>query len=257
MNATAPRTIRRAVLAMCATATLALGGCSFTAYDTASYAGQTGGASLPALGGLTSALSFGTDEPRSFARFDPAQIYAARYDGEFAIPAAPWRSIPESHRRTRVRWSGRERPGTIVIETDTRHLYLVESGGTAMRYGIAVGKEGFGWTGTTKLARKAEWPRWNPPAEMIERKPELARYADGGMDGGPQNPIGARALYLHKGGRDTLYRIHGTNQPHSIGRAASSGCFRMINQDVIDLYGRVGTGGKVIVRSGSAVVASL
>ena len=249
------RTLRLVGLAGLAATSIALAGCT-TGYDTASYAGQSAGRSLPALGGLTSALSFGTDDRSYASEFDPARIYAARYDGEFTIAAAPWRAIPESHRRTRVRWSGSERPGTIVIEIDTRHLYLVERGGTAMRYGIAVGKEGFGWTGTTKLARKARWPRWNPPAEMIERKPELAEYVDG-MDGGPQNPIGARALYLHKGGRDTLYRIHGTNQPRSIGRAASSGCFRMINQDVIDLYGRVGTGGQVIVRSGSSIVASL
>ena len=251
----AAQTVRRSVLAACAVGALAMTGCT-SGYDTASYAGQSSGSALPALGGLANSLSFGTAS-RSYANdFDPARIYAARYDGEFAISAAPWQSIPPSHRRTRVNWSGSERPGTIVIETDTRHLYLVEAGGTAMRYGIAVGKEGFGWTGTTRLARKAEWPRWNPPAEMIARKPELAEYVDG-MDGGPQNPIGARALYLHKGGKDTLYRIHGTNAPTSIGRAASSGCFRMINQDVIDLYGRVGTGGQVIVRSGSSVVAAL
>ena len=250
------RPLRIVTLGALAAASIGLAGCSTGSYDRASYAGQSSGSSLPALGGLTTALSFGTDDRSYSNSFDPARIYAARYDGEFAIPAAPWQSIPASHRRTRVQWSGRERPGTIIIELDTRHLYLVEAGGTAMRYGIAVGKEGFGWTGTTRLARKAAWPRWNPPAEMIERKPELAEYTDG-MDGGPENPIGARALYLHKGGRDTLYRIHGTNNPTSIGRAASSGCFRMINQDVIDLYNRVGTGGKVVVRSGSSVVASL
>ena len=254
-NASPAKRTRLLFLAGIGAAALLASGCT-SGYETSSYAGQSAGRSLPALGGLAQSLSFGTDD-RSYANaFDPARIYAARYDGEFAVSAAPWRAIPASHRRTRVNWSGSERPGTIVIEIDTRHLYLVESGGTAMRYGIAVGKEGFGWTGTTTLARKAAWPRWNPPAEMIERKPELAEYVDG-MDGGPQNPIGARALYLHKGGKDTLYRIHGTNDPRSIGRAASSGCFRMINQDVIDLYGRVGTGGKVIVRSGSSVVASL
>ena len=249
--------MRNAVSAIAVLATMTLAGCS-TSYDQATYGGQGAGLSLPALGANGDTLSFESPGANAYAAsFDPARIYAARFDGDFAIDAAPWQSIPRSHLRTRVAWTGNERPGTIVIELDTRHLYLVEQGRTAMRYGIAVGKEGFGWTGTTKLARKAEWPRWNPPADMIERKPELAEYADGGMDGGPDNPIGARALYLHKGGRDTLYRIHGTNNPLSIGRAASSGCFRMINQDVIDLYGRVGTGGRVIVRSGSSQVASL
>ena len=136
-----------------------------------------------------------------------------------------------------------EAPGTIVVETKARQLYFVLPGGKAMRYGVSVGDEAFGWTGTARVARKAEWPNWNPPAEMIQRWPHVRP-----MEGGPENPMGARALYLHEGNRDTLYRIHGTNEPERIGRAVSSGCIRMRNIDVIDLYNRVGPDAKVIVR---------
>ncbi|HEV7873548.1 MAG TPA: L,D-transpeptidase [Enterovirga sp.] len=136
-----------------------------------------------------------------------------------------------------------EAPGTIVIDTKSRQLYLVLPGGKAMRYGVAVGDEAFGWTGTAQVARKAEWPAWNPPAEMVKRWPHVHP-----MEGGPANPLGARALYLYQGDRDTLYRIHGTNEPETIGRAVSSGCIRMRNIDVVDLYNRTPTGAKVIVR---------
>jgi lipoprotein-anchoring transpeptidase ErfK/SrfK len=140
-----------------------------------------------------------------------------------------------------------EAPGTIVVETKDRHLYYVLPNKRAIRYGVAVGNEAFGWTGTASIARKAEWPTWTPPAEMIRRWPHLAPRA-GGMAGGPDNPLGARALYLYQGNRDTLYRIHGTNEPETIGQAASSGCIRMRNIDVVDLYNRVKPGTKVIVR---------
>jgi lipoprotein-anchoring transpeptidase ErfK/SrfK len=136
-----------------------------------------------------------------------------------------------------------EAPGTIVIDTKTRLLHFVLPGGKAIRYGVTVGDEAFGWTGTARVARKAEWPSWNPPAEMVKRWPHVHA-----MDGGPANPLGARALYLFEGNRDTLYRIHGTNEPEKIGRAASSGCIRMRNIDVVDLYNRVGPNAKVIVR---------
>ena len=149
--------------------------------------------------------------------------------------------------RQTVPYRSKQRPGTIVVDTKTRHLYYVLKGGKAIRYGVAVGKEGFAWSGTSRIRRKVKWPTWTPPAEMIERKPELAEFRDG-MPGGPQNPLGARALYLYKGKQDTLYRIHGTNNPASIGRAASSGCIRMRNEDVEHLYARVGMGAKVIVR---------
>jgi lipoprotein-anchoring transpeptidase ErfK/SrfK len=138
-----------------------------------------------------------------------------------------------------VAYSGGEAPGTIVIDTEARYLYLVEAGGMARRYGVGVGKPGFEWAGTHKITRKAEWPDWTPPPEMIARRPDLPSH----MNGGPNNPLGARAMYLGS----TLYRIHGSNEPWSIGHAVSSGCIRMRNQDVIDLYGRVPVGTKVVV----------
>ncbi len=134
-------------------------------------------------------------------------------------------------------------PGTIVVETRERQLYLVLPDGKAIRYGVSVGDEAFGWTGTASIDRKAEWPAWNPPAEMIKRWPHVHA-----MQGGPANPLGARALYLSDKGRDTLYRIHGTNEPEKIGQAVSSGCIRMRNIDVVDLFNRVPVGATVIVR---------
>ncbi len=145
-----------------------------------------------------------------------------------------------------VSYQSGERPGTIIVKTRERALYLVLDGGEALKYGVAVGKAGFSWSGTARIGNKVEWPNWTPPEEMIERRPDLAEYAEG-MPGGPDNPLGARALYLYKGKRDTLYRIHGTNEPDSIGTAASSGCIRMLNEEVIDLYDRVRIGTPVIV----------
>ena len=136
-----------------------------------------------------------------------------------------------------------EKPGTIVVETKERQLYYVLPNKRAIRYGVAVGDEAFGWTGTATVQRKAEWPDWNPPADMKKRWPHVHP-----VSGGPNNPLGARALYLFEGNRDTLYRIHGTNEPEKIGQAASSGCIRMRNIDVVELYNRVQPGTKVIVR---------
>ncbi len=137
-------------------------------------------------------------------------------------------------------------PGTILIDTKEKYLYYVQPNKKAIRYAVATGDEAFGWTGEAVIQRKAEWPRWTPPADMIARWPHLAPRA-GGMEGGPENPLGARALYLYQNGKDTLYRIHGTNEPETIGRAASSGCIRMRNIDAIDLFNRVPVGTKVIV----------
>jgi lipoprotein-anchoring transpeptidase ErfK/SrfK len=133
-----------------------------------------------------------------------------------------------------------EAPGTIIISTSERHLYLVQPGGRALRYGIGVGRDGFQWQGLVNITRKAEWPDWVPPPEMIERQPYLPRF----MAGGPGNPLGARAMYLGT----TVYRIHGTNRPDTIGTKVSSGCFRLVNNDVADLYGRVPVGTKVVIR---------
>lgn len=142
--------------------------------------------------------------------------------------------------RTVVQFQGRQPPGTIIVRTSERRLYLVLGNGQAMRYGVGVGKEGFTWSGTQTVTRKAEWPDWTPPPEMLQRRPDLPRH----MRGGPDNPMGARAMYLG----DTMYRIHGSNEPHTIGTATSSGCIRMTNDDVIDLYNRVRVGATVIVQ---------
>jgi lipoprotein-anchoring transpeptidase ErfK/SrfK len=147
--------------------------------------------------------------------------------------------------RQMVFFRSNEAPGTVVIHTSERFLYVVQGNNRALRYGIGVGREGFTWSGLVKVSRKAEWPDWTPPPEMIQRQPYLPRF----MAGGPGNPMGARALYLGS----TVYRIHGTNQPETIGHAVSSGCFRLANGDVIDLYERVSLGAKVVIRHGPSV----
>lgn len=149
--------------------------------------------------------------------------------------------------RYEVDYQTSEKPGTVVVYTADRLLYFVMPGGKAIRYGVGVGNEAFGWKGSADIARKAEWPSWTPPAEMLLRWPHLRNRA-GGMAGGPENPLGARALYLYQDGRDTLYRIHGTNEPESIGQASSSGCIRMRNVDAIDLFNRVAVRAKVVVK---------
>ena len=141
--------------------------------------------------------------------------------------------------RTTVSYPSNERPGTVIVNTKERRLYYVLGDGRAIRYGIGVGRDGFRWSGVKTVSAKREWPDWTPPAQMLQRRPDLPRY----MPGGPDNPLGARALYLGS----TLYRIHGSNEPETIGQAVSSGCFRMTNDDVIDLYGRVQLGTKVVV----------
>jgi lipoprotein-anchoring transpeptidase ErfK/SrfK len=142
--------------------------------------------------------------------------------------------------KTTVSYSGTERPGTIIINTAERHLYYVLGGGRAMRYGIGVGRVGFTWKGVKTVTLKKEWPAWTPPPQMLKRRPDLPRHMVGGVD----NPLGARAMYLGS----TLYRIHGSNEPETIGQAVSSGCFRMTNDDVVDLYDRVRIGAKVVVQ---------
>jgi lipoprotein-anchoring transpeptidase ErfK/SrfK len=148
--------------------------------------------------------------------------------------------LEPEYQRQMVLYRTTEAPGTIIVQTSERHLYLVQGNGRALRYGIGVGRDGFQWQGLLKISRKAEWPDWTPPPEMIERQPYLPRF----MAGGPGNPLGARALYLGA----TVYRIHGTNRPDTIGTAVSSGCFRLVNSDVADLFDRVPVGTKVIVR---------
>ncbi len=149
-------------------------------------------------------------------------------------------NLAEQFQRQAVFYRSQHPVGTIIIETAERHLYLIESETRALRYGIGVGRDGFTWAGLLQITRKSEWPDWVPPPEMIERQPYLPRF----MAGGPGNPLGARAMYLGK----TVYRIHGTNAPETIGHAVSSGCFRLVNDDVVDLYDRVPLGTRVIVR---------
>jgi lipoprotein-anchoring transpeptidase ErfK/SrfK len=163
----------------------------------------------------------------SYVRADPAEREAVRYE------------MSPAYRRQVVDYSGDEKPGTIIIDTPRRFLYLVQEDGKALRYGIGVGRPGFTWAGVKHISAKREWPDWRPPDEMLRRRPDLPRY----MAGGPENPLGARAMYLGT----TLYRIHGSNEPWTIGTQVSSGCIRMRNEDVIDLYERVRIGTKVVV----------
>lgn len=156
------------------------------------------------------------------------------------VPDQSQEQLPPQFQRQMVLYRTTEPPGTIIVHSHERFLYLVQGNGRALRYGIGVGREGFQWQGLLKITRKAEWPDWTPPPEMIARQPYLPRF----MAGGPGNPMGAAALYLG----NTVYRIHGTNQPWTIGSAVSSGCFRLVNADVADLYERVPVGTKVVVR---------
>jgi lipoprotein-anchoring transpeptidase ErfK/SrfK len=155
-------------------------------------------------------------------------------------PSQDEEDLPAAYKRQVVYFRTAEPPGTIVVSVSQRFLYVVQGNNRALRYGIGVGREGFQWVGLLRISRKSEWPDWTPPAEMIRRQPYLPRF----MAGGPGNPMGARALYLG----ETIYRIHGTNQPHTIGHAVSSGCFRLVNSDVMDLYERIPVGTKVVVR---------
>lgn len=171
--------------------------------------------------------------------------YTARTDAGYRVPSIPIYKVPRQYHRQIVRYETSEAPGTIIVDTGAKFLYFVLPEGRAVRYGIGVGREGFEWNGTAKVGLKREWPVWTPPPAMIRRQPELAKWR-GGMPPGPGNALGARALYLYNNG-DTGYRLHGTPEWWSIGKAMSSGCVRMLNQDIIDLYNRADVGAKVIV----------
>jgi lipoprotein-anchoring transpeptidase ErfK/SrfK len=167
-------------------------------------------------------------------------------DDPYPLPAFNYRKLPEAFRPAVMAYKGRQRVGTVIVDTAARQLYLVVDDGYCIRWGCAVGRDGFRWAGISDVGRKVIWPKWTPPKEMIERNPEKIKWKDG-MPGGPENPLGARALYLFQNGNDTLYRIHGTTEPMSIGKNASSGCIRMVNQDVVQLYRRVPVGSRVVV----------
>ena len=217
---------RNALMLCSLAATLAVAGCSTTPVSTA-----------PSVHVATNQIfsdSYGTVE-----------------DHGYTLPAIPISKVDQRFHRQIVDYATNERPGTIVVNTPSRFLYYVLPGGKAVRYGIGVGKSGFAWQGEAYIAWKQEWPTWHPPKEMAERKPDVARYVKDGMGPGLKNPLGARAMYLfNEKGQDTLFRLHGTPEWASIGTAASSGCIRLMNQDIIDLYSRVrpGKGAKVVVQ---------
>jgi lipoprotein-anchoring transpeptidase ErfK/SrfK len=169
----------------------------------------------------------------------------------FAATGCAWQpsaeyTLDRRFKRQRVKYQTNEAPGSIVVDTRERYLYAVEGNGSALRYGVAVGQEGLTLKGRASVGRKEEWPSWTPTASMINRKPHLIQYA-GGVPGGPNNPLGARALYLYRNGQDTRFRIHGTNEPWLIGQAVSNGCIRLTNDDIVDLYNDTALGTNVLV----------
>lgn len=180
---------------------------------------------------------YGEQDPRSYyASQDPQAYYGEQEDARLG------REYPTTTREI-VPDPTNERPGTITVDTKNRYLYLSLANGQAVRYGVGVGREGFTWKGRTHIGRKETWPDWTPPAAMLKRRPDLPRH----MAGGEDNPLGARAMYLYSGPRDTMFRIHGSNEPWTIGQAVSSGCIRMLNNDVTDLFSRVKVGTTVVV----------
>jgi len=177
--------------------------------------------------------------------------YGPILNEQFPLPAIPYQKIAKRYYRQMVSDPTGQRPGTLVVDTANYFLYLTYEGGQAMRYGVGLGRQGFEWSGKGVIQYKSQWPRWMPPDEMVARQPELAPYsiANGGMPPGLENPLGARALYIFQNGEDTLYRIHGSPEWWTIGKSVSSGCVRMINQDVVDLYGRVPGKTPIVVTS--------
>jgi lipoprotein-anchoring transpeptidase ErfK/SrfK len=191
--------------------------------------------------GLTNAVARAPVDPMYY------DIYGELPNERFPIAGIDPGLVDPQLLRQEVAYDSYETPGTIVVDPGARFLYLIRGNGRAMRYGVGVGRAGYDYQGEAYVGRKAEWPRWTPTATMIAENPEVNAPWANGMEGGIDNPLGARALYLYNNGRDTLYRIHGTNDPSSIGRSVSSGCVRLFNHDIIDLHGRVATGSRVVV----------
>ena len=195
-------------------------------------------------------VPLGKDEPSAPA-IPPSyiNIYGALPEEKFPIPAVDLSRVPRRYWRTQVPYPSPHPVGSVVIDTQTFFLHLVQENGMAIRYGVGLGRQGFNWSGQGVIQWKQAWPKWTPPNEMIERQPELAKWSadNGGMPPGLDNPLGARAMYIFQNGEDTLYRIHGSPEFWTIGKAVSSGCVRMINQDVIDLFSRVTDGARLLV----------
>lgn len=215
--------------------------------------------------GLAACQSSNSQVPGPQAALNPAgssfaTMYGPVSTEPFPVPGIEPEALSPAYRRELVAYSTSEPPGTIIIDPYNHYLYSVREGGMAMRYGVGVGRAGFEWTGDATIDAKRAWPDWYPPKEMIDRQPELEPMltelqGGRGVPGGPENPLGARALYLYQNGKDTLYRIHGTFEPWTIGKSVSSGCIRMTNQDVMDLYRRTPTGTRVVVLGSSGGVA--
>lgn len=208
-------------------------------------------ATLAASAGPLLANPFYDGDPTVELR-DPKLIPPPESPIDFPVIPSDTTKIPPEFLRQLVPYNGFEEPGTLVVDPDARHLFHVMQDGSAMRYGVGVGRQGFAWSGDAAVGMKRKWPRWLPPIEMTYRDIKAATWING-MPGGPENPLGARALYLYANGEDTLYRIHGTTEPHSIGKAMSSGCIRMLNQDVAELYRMVPVGTRVIVRQSGSI----
>lgn len=231
MTASADPSRRAFLVGAASLAGLSLSGCSSMSIGSRRI-------DLPDLGNLV---------PPQFSPYY-VQMYAALPEEKFPVPAVNLAQLKPSHFRTDVADPTGERPGTIVVETSQRYLYLVQENGRAIRYGVGIGRDGFTWSGRAEVGRKAVWPTWYPPSEMMRRQPETREFANG-MPGGLMNPLGARALYIYKGGRDTIYRLHGTGEVWSIGEAVSSGCVRLLHQDIIDLYRRCPVGTPIVVNA--------
>lgn len=210
-------------------------------------AGTASLAGLTMAGCATTRISDNQSEPDSLAAY--AFAYDARPEEKFPLPAVDLSKVPAKFYRRRVNYSTNEQVGTLIVDTQNFYLYLVQPNGKAVRYGVGLGRAGFAWSGRARVAWKQVWPKWTPPDEMVARRPELEKWSirNGGMPPGLNNPLGARALYIFEGNVDTLYRLHGTNEFASIGNAVSSGCVRLLNQDVIDLYNRVPKQSQIVV----------
>ncbi len=196
---------------------------------------------LVGAGAGVSALALSGCVTGGMSMAEAERVYGPVPTEKFPIPAVNLSKVNPKYFRRTVKYDTKEAPGTIIIDPKNYYVYRVEEGGLATRYGANVGRDGFRWNGDVTVGRKGEWATWTPPKEMIARQPELAKYsaANGGMPPGLMNPLGARAMYLFQNGKDTLYRLHGSPEWWSIGKAVSSGCVRLMNQDIIDLYNRV------------------